>query len=80
MADGTYTPKVYRTAGGDSQVIASGGTIKVETGGKLVPNSGTQAATIAAVSSATIAWTTAEKAKFNSLLAACKGVGIVATS
>jgi len=80
MADATYSPKVYRASGGDSLVVASGGTIKVETGGKLVPNSGTQAATIADVSTATIAWTTADKAKVNSILLALEGVGVLAAS
>jgi len=42
-----YQPKVYRDNGGDRQVIASGGAIKVETGGEIQPNSGTQASHIA---------------------------------
>lgn len=36
MADATYQPKVYRTNGGDKQVVASGGTLEVESGGKLL--------------------------------------------
>lgn len=31
----TYQPKVYRTSGGDKQVVASGGEIDVESGGSL---------------------------------------------
>lgn len=80
MADATYSPKVYRDNGGDRQVVASGGVIKIETGGKVVPNSGTQAANIADVSTATVAWTVAEKGRINTLLAALEGVGILATS
>lgn len=36
MADATYQPKVYRTSGGDKQVIASGGTLEIESGGTLI--------------------------------------------
>ncbi len=78
-ADGTYQPKVYRTAGGDTQVIASGGELRVDSGG-IITNDGTQAATIADVSTATIAWTTGDKAKVNAVLLALEGVGVLATS
>lgn len=50
MADATYGPKVYHAQGGDQVVVASGGSIKVETGGQIVPNSGTQPSTIADLS------------------------------
>ena len=80
MADATYSPLVYMQQGGDVMVVKSGGNIKVETGGLITPNSGTQASTIADVSVATIAWTTGDKAKVNSILAALEGVGILATS
>lgn len=43
----SYNAKVHHVQGGDSLVLESGGTIQVKTGGKIVPNSGTQAATIA---------------------------------
>ena len=33
MADATYSPKVYKTNGGDKQVVASGGTLDIESGG-----------------------------------------------
>lgn len=33
MADATYQPKVYRTSGGDKQVVASGGELDIESGG-----------------------------------------------
>lgn len=35
MADATYTPKTYRTSGGNKLVIASGGELDVESGGSL---------------------------------------------
>jgi len=47
MADATYGTKVYMKQGGDSMIVASGGAVKIETGGAIVPNSGTQASTIA---------------------------------
>jgi len=34
-ADTTYGPKVYRTDGGDKEVIASGGTLDIESGGNF---------------------------------------------
>lgn len=47
MADGTYTPKVYRKQGGDEFVIASGGVLNIETGG-VVQVDGTQGAALTA--------------------------------
>lgn len=38
MVDSTYQPKVYRKDGGDTQVVASGGVIAIETGGDLTVN------------------------------------------
>ena len=35
MVDTTYSPKVYKNTGGDQMVVASGGTILVETGGNV---------------------------------------------
>lgn len=81
MADATYFPKVYRKQGGDQFVVASGGTIKVETGGKIVPNSGTQAAHIAnATGGITTSAAGTGQAKINAILIALRGVGILATS
>lgn len=79
MADGTFQPKVYHKLGGDSLVVASGGTIQVETGGKVVPNSGTQASNIAAIATASGTFTAGERTKFNSVLTALINVGILAT-
>lgn len=79
MADNTYSPLVYMQQGGDIQVIASGGKVKVETGGQIVPNSGTQASTIADL--VTGSATNAQIATaFNTLLVAVEAVGILATS
>jgi hypothetical protein len=40
MADVTYQPKTYRKQGGDEFVVASGGSIAIESGGALT-NAGT---------------------------------------
>lgn len=48
MADATYQPLVYKNTGGNQLVVASGGAINVETGGKILAN-GTQASAIAAL-------------------------------
>lgn len=47
MADATYLPKIYRKAGGDELVIASGGVLNIETGGVVKAN-GTQGAALTA--------------------------------
>ena len=43
MADKSYQPKTYRKSGGDEIVIADGGKITLESGGLIVPASGTAA-------------------------------------
>lgn len=78
MADGTYTPKVYRKQGGNEMVVASGGEINVEPGGKITAD-GTQAANIATFT-ATGTFSTGIAAKINALITAVEGVGITATS
>jgi len=40
MADSTYTPATYRKDGGNTHVIASGGTLSVESGGTVTLDSG----------------------------------------
>lgn len=40
MADATYAPKVYKKAGGDTLVIANGGSAEIESGGTLAVASG----------------------------------------
>lgn len=77
----SYGTKVYKRQGGDAMVVASGGKLVMQTGAKLVPNSETQAANIAAVQATSAGnFTTAERDKFNLVLVALKGVGILATS
>ena len=49
----TYQPKVYREQGSNRLVVASGGEIQFLTGGKVVPNSGTQAAAIVSLTDST---------------------------
>lgn len=79
MADATYSPQVYRAQGGSQLVVASGGSIKVETGGKIVPNSGTQAANVASITT-TGTFSTGICAKINAMRTALVNVGILATS
>ena len=76
----SYQPKVYRQQGGSVLVVkgkGNGGAIYGTTSAAATP---AQAATIADVSTATIAWTTGDKAKVNSILAALEGCGILATA
>ena len=71
----TYLPKTYRKQGGDTFVVASGGNIDVETGGRITFNSTLQSA-IAAV--ATTATTDAIVA-LNSALTVLRNVGLIST-
>jgi len=79
MADATYTPLVYNAQGGSQLVVASGGSIKMETGSAIVPNSGTQASAVAAIT-ATGTFSTTICAKIEAIRAACAGAGVLATS
>jgi len=84
-----YEPKVYRDKGGNRLVVESGGEIQLKTGGKVVPNSGTQAAAIAdapagGAGATAGAYDTAANrdamiASVNSILAALRAAGIIAT-
>jgi hypothetical protein len=82
----SYQGKVYRAQGGDQMVVKSGGSIKVETGGKILPNSGTQpshipdASSISGGESPTEAEHNTLVTKLNSVLAALRGAGIIASS
>lgn len=82
----SYQGKVYRAQGGDRLVVASGGSIQVATGGKILPNSGTQPSHIADATaitggeSPTEAEHNALVTKLNSVLAALRGAGIIASS
>jgi hypothetical protein len=80
----SYETKVYREPGGSVLTVASGGAIDVETGGKFLVN-GTQKAHIAdAAGAAGAAPDKAEfdalVAKFNLVLVALEGTGILASS
>lgn len=75
----SYGVLVYRRQGGAALVVATGGKV-VMAGGKITPGTETVAPAIADVSTATIAWTTQDKAKVNSIIAALEGVGVLATS
>ena len=74
-----YQPKVYREQGGDTFVVLAkdGGVIKGQATAGATP---AQAAHIADVSVTTVAWTTTDKAKINTLFANLEKVGIHATS
>lgn len=74
----SYQPLVYREQGGNTLVVASGGTINVQSGGSIVA-AGTQASNIASFT-ATATFSTAIAGKINDLIAAVEGVGITATS
>lgn len=76
----SYQPLVYREHGGDNLVIkgtGNGGQVKGTTSAAATP---AQAAAITAVSVATVAWTTGDKAKVNSLIVALENIGVLATS
>lgn len=78
MTDTTYQPKVYKKAGGNTQVIANGGEINVEPGGKITAD-GTQAAAIDAVPTAGSAAAAANATAINSIRVALAAVGIIAS-
>lgn len=86
----SYQPKVYKTDGGDTMKIASGGAVDVEAGGKILA-AGTQAAHIAdAVTNYTTAGLDTEaelitainatNTKLNAILVALEGAGILASA
>lgn len=68
MADPTYGPLVYRLRGGDTMVVASGGEIKMESGGSITAD-GTQAS----------GPTGDAAAKTAAIIVALQGVGIIAS-
>jgi hypothetical protein len=71
-----FSSKVHNSLGGDTLVVESGGAVQVLTGGKIVTNSGTQAAAIANITPATDG--TSAGTALNLVLAALRGVGIIA--
>lgn len=77
----TYQPKIHSEDGGDKQVVESGGSIDVKTGGAITSD-GTQAS---AISDITVTGTystddSAIETAVNSILAALRGAGIVASA
>lgn len=81
MADSLYMPKVYNRQGGEALVVGNGGSIVMQTGAKLLPNSETQAAHIPnATGGVTISAAGTAQAKINAILVALRGIGALATS
>lgn len=90
MTDATYQPKVYRQQGGDILVVAAGGEIKIETGGKITAN-GTQHVHVADLKvdyttgdldteAEIIAALNATNTAINTILAILQGIAAVAAS
>lgn len=87
MPDQTYQPKTYRKDGGNTLVIASGGAVDVESGGKILDD-GVQAAAITnapagGTGAAAGAYDTAANrdamiASLNAVIAALRGAGLIA--
>lgn len=78
MADATYQPLCYMKQGGAQFVVANGGSIKMETGGSILPNSGTKASNVATFTSSAN-MSAAQVAKLNAIVTALINVGILAT-
>ena len=80
----TYGPKVYKDENGDRLVVESGGVIDVKTGGIIRAN-GSQATAVTNATAAsggdspTEAEHNAVVTKLNSVLAALRGAGIIAS-
>lgn len=53
MADNTYQPKVYKKSGGDQLVVASGGSINLETGALILVDGAQPAALTAQLTTIT---------------------------
>ena len=73
----TYNAKVRKEQNPDVLTVATGGEIKIATGGKITAN-GTQAITIADIT--TGATGTQISVAVNAIIAALKGAGIIASS
>ena len=69
-----YQPKVYRDEGGDRQVVADGGEIRMESGSSITDD-GTQASKITDPTDLAETITAVE-----AIIDALEGVGITATS
>lgn len=73
----TYSAQVYREQGGDKLVIDATGEIRVNAGGKITDD-GVQASAISNVTGGATQDAEARTA-INAILAALRGVGIIAT-
>lgn len=59
--------------------VASGGAVNVASGGQITDD-GTQASAIADISESESVFSAAERVKFNAVLAALRGVGVIAAA
>lgn len=81
----SYNTEIYREQGGAKLVVDDGGEIRVNAGGKITDD-GTQASAIADATAITGGESPTEAehntliTKLNSILAALRGVGIIASS
>ena len=80
----SYNAAIYTEQGGATQIVGTGGKLKID-GGQLVPSTGTRASAIADATALTGGDSPSEAehnallAKVNSILAALRGVGVIAT-
>lgn len=74
----SFNCKVHESQGGDVYTIESGGALDVKTGGQITAN-GTQAGAIADQNTGTATAAT-NAAAINSILAALRGAGVIASS
>jgi hypothetical protein len=79
MADASYSQGNYHAQGGLQFVVVNGGSIKLESGAKILPNSGTQAANFAAFASSAN-MSAAQITKLNAIRTALINIGALATS
>lgn len=81
----SYTTEIYREQGGAALVVDDAGEIRINAGG-MITDDGTQASAIADATAITGGESPTESehnallAKVNSILAALRGVGIIASS
>ncbi|MCZ2341469.1 MAG: hypothetical protein LC104_06685 [Bacteroidales bacterium] len=75
----SYQTKIYKDRGGDRMVLASGGELEVQDGATITAN-GTQAESIADVPTSGAATMADNATAINSILAALRGIGVIAAS
>lgn len=74
-----YNTKVFKPQGGDKLVVDAGDEIDMQPGGAITAD-GTQAAAIADVPTDVSADAAANAAAINSILAALRAIGVIASS